>query len=271
MDMRIQVLASGIAIVHFVEPAVFGDARAQFSAGADAEIAALKQKLRLMEQKLDKLQRQTAANTRSQLLCEADPRSALPKPPLSSQSQIAPSDAVGRCETIGRDNLPAAIKIAYRLSAACTSMLAYDYALIPLRLPRNVSITGSTSVARVSCDRKIHDAWNYALITTSAVLRTGFAGTASAGGVPVGFLPGGALSGMRTPISVTPAQAVRWQIGDRRGRHGRCLRADEAMSSNDILFMERAASQYRHQHCSRDFRSASARAGTPTHSGPELT
>ncbi len=39
-----------------------GEARAQ-SAGADAEIAALKQQLRLMEQKLDALQKQTAANT----------------------------------------------------------------------------------------------------------------------------------------------------------------------------------------------------------------
>src|SRR6267143_1216158 len=63
MDMRIQVLASGIAIVAIsLSAAVFGDAHAQ-SAGADAEIAALKQQLRLMEQKLDKLQRQTAANT----------------------------------------------------------------------------------------------------------------------------------------------------------------------------------------------------------------
>ena len=61
--MRIQGLASGIAIVATsLSAAVFGDAQAQ-SAGADAEIAALKQQLRLMEQKLDKLQRQTAANT----------------------------------------------------------------------------------------------------------------------------------------------------------------------------------------------------------------
>jgi phosphate-selective porin OprO and OprP len=63
MGMRIQGLASGIAIVATsLSAAVFGDAHAQ-SAGADAEIAALKQQLRLMEQKLDKLQRQTAANT----------------------------------------------------------------------------------------------------------------------------------------------------------------------------------------------------------------
>src|SRR5277367_226567 len=38
-------------------------AEAQSAGGPDAEIALLKQQLRLMEQKLDKLQKQTAANT----------------------------------------------------------------------------------------------------------------------------------------------------------------------------------------------------------------
>src|SRR5258707_12891951 len=63
MGMRIQGLALGIAIVATsLSAAPFGEAHAQ-SAGPDAEIAALKQQLRLMEQKLDKLQRQTPANT----------------------------------------------------------------------------------------------------------------------------------------------------------------------------------------------------------------
>src|SRR5258708_110740 len=38
-------------------------AQAQSASGADTEIALLKQQLRLMEQKLDKLQKQTTANT----------------------------------------------------------------------------------------------------------------------------------------------------------------------------------------------------------------
>ena len=60
--MRTHGLASAIAIAATsLSAAVFGDAHAQ--SGTDAEIAALKQQLRLMEQKLDKLQRQTAANT----------------------------------------------------------------------------------------------------------------------------------------------------------------------------------------------------------------
>src|SRR3981189_582407 len=95
MDMRIQVLASGIAIVAIsLRAAVFGDAHAQ-SAGADAEIAALKQQLRLMEHKLDKLQRQTAANTAAAANAKADAKvSEANATAYPVKSQIAPSDAV---------------------------------------------------------------------------------------------------------------------------------------------------------------------------------
>ena len=50
------------AAISLVGVLVASQAGAQ-SAGADAEIAALKQQLRLMEQKLDALQKQTSANT----------------------------------------------------------------------------------------------------------------------------------------------------------------------------------------------------------------
>src|SRR5947209_8115047 len=61
MGMRIHRLVSAVAIAATSLVPVFGSAHAQ-RAGADAEIAALKEQLRLMEQKIDKLQRQTAAN-----------------------------------------------------------------------------------------------------------------------------------------------------------------------------------------------------------------
>jgi phosphate-selective porin OprO/OprP len=53
---------TAVAAISLIGALTTSQARAQ-SAGADAEIAALKQQLRLMEQKLDKLQKQTAANT----------------------------------------------------------------------------------------------------------------------------------------------------------------------------------------------------------------
>jgi phosphate-selective porin OprO/OprP len=62
--MRINRLASVtiIAATSFSAVAI-GEARAQSAANNEAEIALLKQQLRLMEQKLDKLQKQTAANS----------------------------------------------------------------------------------------------------------------------------------------------------------------------------------------------------------------
>src|SRR5258708_10380176 len=51
-----------LAITSFSAVAM-GEARAQSAASAETEIAALKRQLRLMEQKLDALQKQTAANT----------------------------------------------------------------------------------------------------------------------------------------------------------------------------------------------------------------
>ena len=62
--MRINRLTSVaiIAATSFSTLAI-GQARAQSAASADAEIAALKRQLLLMEQKLDALQKQTAANT----------------------------------------------------------------------------------------------------------------------------------------------------------------------------------------------------------------
>src|ERR1700675_4687888 len=63
------------AAISLIGALATSQARAQ-SAGADAEIAALKQQLRLMEQKLDKLQRQPTANTAAAATAnaKADPK-----------------------------------------------------------------------------------------------------------------------------------------------------------------------------------------------------
>src|SRR4030088_165532 len=51
------------AAVSLIGALAASQAHAQSTGNNDAEIAALRQQLRLMEQKLDRLQRQTAANT----------------------------------------------------------------------------------------------------------------------------------------------------------------------------------------------------------------
>ena len=63
--MSVQRLTSVVAMVAAISLGLAAGnvARAQSASGADAEIVALKRQLKLMEQKLDQLQKQTAANT----------------------------------------------------------------------------------------------------------------------------------------------------------------------------------------------------------------
>src|SRR3979409_1190549 len=55
--------ATTAAAISLIGALITTGAEAQSASGPDAEIALLKQQLRLMEQKLDNLQKQTTANT----------------------------------------------------------------------------------------------------------------------------------------------------------------------------------------------------------------
>jgi phosphate-selective porin OprO/OprP len=85
--------------------------------------------------------------------------------------------------------------------------------------------------------------WNYALIYDFGGASDGFASTASVGGVPVGFLPGGALSGVENAyLSYTGIKPFGGKLAIEGGVMDLPYTLDEASSSNDIPFMERAAS-----------------------------
>src|SRR5207248_11009170 len=90
-----KVQLTAVAAIGLIGALTTSPARAQ---SADAEIAALKQQLRLMEQKLDKLQRQTAANTAAAATANAKADAKVSVANASgaypTKSQIAPSDAV---------------------------------------------------------------------------------------------------------------------------------------------------------------------------------
>src|SRR6266849_6982884 len=76
---------------------ITSQAQAQSAGGNDAEIALLKQQLRMMEQKLDKLQKQTAANTTAAANANAKADAKVSVANAAAypvKSQIAPSDAV---------------------------------------------------------------------------------------------------------------------------------------------------------------------------------
>src|SRR5258705_9989397 len=249
MDMRIQVLASGIAIVAIsLSAAVFGDAHAQ-SAGEDAEIAALKKQRRLMEQKLEKLQRQTAANTTAAATANAKADAKVSVANAAAypvKSQIAPSDAVVKMP----NNRPT---ICTADDQNCISIVSrvhfdaggYDYrpntaATTPQRLDNGVNVRR----ARIGVIGKFMDDWNYALIYDFGGSSDGFASTASAGGTPVGFLPGGGLSGIENAyLSYTGFKPFGGNLAVEGGYKELPFTMDEAMSSNDILFMERSSAQ----------------------------
>src|SRR6478735_2458046 len=130
MGMRIQGLASAIAIAAtLVSSAIFGGAHAQ-SAGTDAEIAALKQQLRLMEQKLDKLQKQTAANSaaaaranaKADVKADAKVGVANSSAAYPAKALIAPSDVVVKMP----NNRPTICTADDQNCVAITSRLHFD-------------------------------------------------------------------------------------------------------------------------------------------------
>src|SRR5258708_5831827 len=168
--MRINRLAS-VAIIAATSfsTAAIGEARAQ-SAGADAEIAALKQQLRLMEQKLDKLQKQTAANTAAaaRASAKADTKASVVDASAAYpvKGPVAPSDAVVKMP----NNRPTICTADDRNCIAITSRVhfdggGYDYhpntpATVPQRLDNGVNVRR----ARIGVLGKFMEDWNYSLI-----------------------------------------------------------------------------------------------------------
>src|SRR5216684_1343395 len=196
-----KVQLTAVAAISLIGALTTSQARAQ-SAGADAEIAALKQQLRLMEQKLDNLQKQTAANTaaaaNANAKADAKVTVANANAAYPVKGPVAPSDVVVKMP----NNRPTICTADDQNCISITSRVhfdvgGYDYhpnsaATAPQRLDDGVNVRR----ARIGVLGKFMGDWNYALIYDFGGSSDGFAGTASAGGTAVGFLPGGALSGI---------------------------------------------------------------------------
>src|SRR6202163_4448310 len=237
-----------VAVIGLLGAMATSQARAQ-SAGADAEIAALKQQLRLMEQKLDKIQRQTAANTAAAATANAKVDAKVSVANANAaypvKGPVAPSDAVVTMP----NNRPTICTADDRNCIAITSRVHFDAggynyrpntaATSPQRLDDGVNVRR----ARIGVIGKFLDDWNYALIYDFGGASDGFASTASVGGAAVGFLPGGALSGIENAyLSYTGIKPFGGKLAIEGGVMDLPYTLDEASSSNDIPFMERAAS-----------------------------
>src|SRR4051794_3738849 len=233
------------AAISLIGTLATSQARAQ-SSGADAEIALLKQQLRLMEQKLDRLQKQTAANTTAAANAKADAKAAVANAnaAIPVKAAVAPSDAVltmpgNRPTFCTADNLNC-ISLTSRVHFDAGG---YNYrpntaATVPQRLDDGVNVRR----ARIGVVGKFLGDWNYALIYDFGGSSDGFGGTASAGGTSVGFLPGGALSGVENAyLSYTGLKPFGGKMAIEGGIMDLPYTLDEATSSNDIMFMERAS------------------------------
>jgi len=215
----------------------------------DAEIAALKQQLRLMEQKLDKLQRQTTANTAAAANAKAEAKVAVAnanaayptKGPIAPLPDAAVVTMPGNRPTICTADGQNCIALTGRIHLDGGG---YDYhpstaATVPQRLDNGVNARR----ARIGVAGKFLGDWNFALIYDFGGTSDGFASTASVGGTGVGFLPGGALSGLENAyLSYTGFKPLGGTLAIEGGIMDLPYTLDEATSSNDIMFMERASS-----------------------------
>src|SRR5712672_2017245 len=260
-----------LAITSFSAVAM-GEARAQSAASAETEIAALKRQLRLMEQKLDALQKQTAANTaaaakaNAKADAKADTKPDTKLPVTSANAAIPAKAAVAASDVVVKmpGNRPTICTADDQNCIAITSRVhfdggGYNYrpntpATIPQRLDDGVNVRR----ARIGVIGKFLGDWDYALIYDFGGSSDGFASTASVGGAPVQFLPGGALSGVENAyLSYTGLKPFGGKLAIEGGYIDVPYTLDEATSSNDILFLERASSQVIAANiAASDFRSA---------------
>src|SRR5258706_6793405 len=238
---------TAVAAIGLIGALATSQARAQ-SAGADAEIAALKQQLRLMEQKLDKLQKQTAANTAAAVSAKAKADANVSVASANAaypvKGPVAPSDAVVTMP----NNRPTICTADNQNCIAITSRVhfdggGYDYhPNTPATVPQRLDSGENVRRARIGVIGKFLEDWNYALIYDFGGASDGFGGTAGVNGAAVGFLPGGAVSGIENAyLSYTGIKPFGGKLAIGGGIMDLPYTLDEASSSNDIPFMERAA------------------------------
>ncbi len=213
----------------------------------DAEIARLKLQLRLMEQKLDKLQKQTtanataAANANAKATSVANANAAYPV-----KGPVAPSGVVVTLP----NNRPTLCTADNQNCISLTSRLHFDvggYNYTPnsgSTSPQKLDSGENVRRARIGVVGKFLGDWNYSLIYDFGGSSDGFASVgATAPATPVSFLPGGGVSGIENALlSYTGFKPFGGKSAIEIGIMDLPYTLDEATSSNDILFMERASS-----------------------------
>jgi phosphate-selective porin OprO and OprP len=228
---------------------IASQASAQSAGSSDQEIALLKQQLKLLEQKLDKLQKQTAANTAATASAKAEAKAearseakaavATANAAIPVKGPVAPSGVVVTMP----NNRPTICTADEQNCVAITGRVhwdvgGYDYrpntaATVPQKLDSGENLRR----ARIGVIGKVFSDWNFALVYDFGGTSDGF------GGAAPGSLPGGAVSGVENAyLSYTGLKPFGGKMAIEAGIMDIPYTLDEATSSNDILFMERASS-----------------------------
>jgi phosphate-selective porin OprO/OprP len=227
-------------------------ARAESASNSEQEIALLKQQLKMLEQKLDKLQNQTAANTAATAKARAEAKAeakaearseakavvananaAFPvkgAPPMSGVIVTMPNNRPTICTADGANCVAITGRVHWDVGG-------YDYrpdtaATVPQKLDSGENVRR----ARIGLAGKFFNDWNFALVYDFGGTSDGFGGTAP------GSLPGGAVSGLENAyLSYTGLKPFGGRMAVEAGIMDIPYTLDEATSSNDILFLERAS------------------------------
>lgn len=227
-------------------------AQAQSANSSEQEIALLKQQLKMLEQKLDKLQSQTAANTAATAKAKAEVRAEAKAEARSEAKAVVananaaiplkgPAPASGVVVTMP-NNRPTICTADQANCVAITSRVhwdvgGYDYrpntaATVPQKLDSGENVRR----ARIGVTGKFFNDWNFALVYDFGGSSDGFGGTAP------GSLPGGGVSGVENAyLSYTGLKPFGGKMAIEAGIMDLPYTLDEATSSNDIMFMERAS------------------------------
>ncbi|QPF94438.1 OprO/OprP family phosphate-selective porin [Bradyrhizobium commune] len=264
---RIAATAIGLAGV-----LAASQAQAQSASSSEQEIALLKQQLKMLEQKLDKLQSQTAANTvataKAKAEAKAEARSEAKAVVANANAAIpmkSPPPASGVVVTMP-NNRPTICTADGANCVAITSRVHWDVGGYDYRpntagtVPQKLDSGENVRRARIGVVGKFLEDWNFALIYDFGGTADGFGGTVGSSTTPptVGLLPGGGTSGIENAfVSYTGLKPFGGKMAIEAGVMDLAWTMDESTSSNDIAFMERASVGVVAQNIAAgDFRSA---------------
>jgi phosphate-selective porin OprO/OprP len=233
---RTRIAATAIGLV-----GVLAASQAHAESNSDQEIALLKQQLKMLEQKLDKLQNQTAANTaaaaKTRAEAKAEARSeaksvvANANAAIPYKGPVAPSGVVVTMP----NNRPTICTADEQNCVAITSRVHWDVGGYNYRpdtaatSPQQLDNGENLRRARIGIVGKFFGDWNYALVYDFGGSADGF------GGAAAGSLPGGATSGVENAyLSYTGLKPFGGKMAIEAGVMDIAWTMDESTSSNDI-------------------------------------